>query len=135
MADGKITSAHVYETGESAFAVNIEVSAHMIKGDEPESSGGLDFGPAPYDLLLASLGECSSMTVRWFAQQQRWPLNNVEVKLTHHKEGRVDIFSKFVTLHGDELTQEQRAKLIEVAGKCPVQRTLEGAPVITTQAA
>ncbi|MEJ0009484.1 MAG: OsmC family protein [Alphaproteobacteria bacterium] len=133
MSEGTIT-AHVIETGESAYAVDIEVSGHRLKGDEPLASGGGDLGPAPYDTLLAALGECTAMTVRWYALQQHWPLEKVEVRLTHRKEERRDLFTKAITLHGEGLSDEQRAKLMAVAAKCPVQRTLEGTPLITTQA-
>ena len=71
------TTAHIVETGESAFAVSIEVSGHQLVGDEPLAKGGGDLGPAPYDLLLAALGECTAMTVRWYARQQNWPLETL----------------------------------------------------------
>ena len=132
MAETKIISAKVAETGESAYAVDIEVSGYHLKGDETAPAGG-GLGPAPYDTLLAALGECTAMTVRWYALQQKWPLKKVEVNLTHHKEGRQDVFEKTITLHGNALTTEQRTKLIDVAAKCPVQRTLEGTPVIRTK--
>lgn len=131
MAEKTIT-AHVTETGESIFSVDIDVSTHRIKGDEPWESGGKNLGPAPYDMLLASLGECTAMTVRWYARQQNWPLDKVEVALTHHKENKQDFFTKTITLHGPSLTGEQRSKLIDVAAKCPIQRTLEGTPIIKT---
>jgi putative redox protein len=134
MAGEKMIHAHAAETGESVFAVDIEVSGHSIKGDEPVDAGGKNLGPAPYDTLLAALGECTAMTVRWYARQQQWPLEKVEVTLTYHKENKQDIFTKDITLHGNALSEDQRKKLIEVAGKCPVQRTLEGTPVITTRA-
>jgi len=110
-----------------------------LKGDEPVDTGGGNPGPAPYDTLLAALGECTAMTVRWYALRQKWPLDKVEVKLAHRKgnpaggPGKTDIFTKAILLHGDHLTPDQRAKLIDVAGKCPVQRTLEGTPVIQTE--
>ncbi len=132
MPDIKLKLAQVTETGKSDFAVQIDVSGHQITGDEPVESGGANLGPAPYDLLLASLGECTAMTVRWYAIQQKWPLDKVEVKLTHHKEGRTDVFSKQITIYGDALSVDQRSKLVEIAAKCPVQRTLEGTPVIKT---
>ena len=132
MTDKKTTDAFVTESGEGPYAVRIDVSDYTLKGDEPVASGGRGLAPAPYDMLLAALGECTAMTVRWYAIQQKWALDKVEVRLTHHKEGRQDIFTKKITLHGDTLSAEQRAKLIEVAAKCPVQRTLEGTPVIQT---
>lgn len=131
MADEKI-SAHVEENGQSPYAVTIRVSGHELRGDEPVSFGGGNTGPNPYDMLLASLGECTAMTVRWYAIQQNWPLEKAEVRLTHVKENKTDIFEKQVILHGGALTDAQRKKLQDVAAKCPVQRTLEGAPVIRT---
>lgn len=135
------TTARVVETGESAFSVGIDVSGHHLIGDEPVEQGGGDLGPAPYDLLLAALGECTAMTVRWYARQQNWPLERVEVTLTHAKgtlEGKstkTDHFVKTIRIIGQYLSDEQREKLITVAARCPVQRTLEGTPVITTAAA
>lgn len=132
MAGEKQITAHVEETGESAYAVSISVSGHSLKGDEPVSFGGGNVGPAPYDLLLAALGECTAMTVRWYAIQQKWPLEKVEVKLSHQKIDKVDTFEKQVIVHGDALTPEQRKKLVEIAAKCPVQRTLQSDVVIRT---
>ena len=132
------STAHVIETGESPFAVSIEVSGHSLVGDEPRSKGGNDLGPAPYDLLLAALGECTAMTVRWYARQHNWPLERVEVTLTHAKGGvegksaKADHFAKTIRISGKDLTEDQRDKLVAVAARCPVQRTLEGTPVITT---
>jgi putative redox protein len=103
-----------------------------LKGDEPVEAGGANLGPAPYDLLLAALGECTAMTVRWYAKQKDWPLEKVEVKISHQKIDKVDNFEKEVILHGSNLSDEQRKKLIEVAAKCPVQRTLESNMVIRT---
>lgn len=135
MAEEKTIHAHVAESGESAYAVDIEVSGHRLKGDEPVDAGGGNLGPAPYDTLLAALGECTAMTVRWYALRQKWPLEKVEVKLTHQKQDKTDVFTKQVIVHGNALSEEQRKKLIEVAAKCPVQRTLEGTPVIRTETA
>lgn len=132
MAEAELKTAHVEETGKSAYSVSISVSGHTIKGDEPVSFGGGNLGPAPYDLLLAALGECTAMTVRWYAIQQKWPLEKVEVKLTHQKIDKVDTFEKQVIVHGDTLTDEQRKKLVDVAAKCPVQRTLQSDVVIRT---
>lgn len=131
MTDG-IINAYVTETAESAYSVDILVSGHKIKGDEPVSSGGENLGPAPYDLLLAALGECTAMTVRWYAKKYDWPLDKVEVKLSHRKIDKVDNFEKQVIIHGDSLTEEQKKKLVEVAAKCPVQRTLQSNVVINT---
>lgn len=134
----KTTTALVVETGQSSFSVSIDVSGHKLVGDEPVASGGNDLGPAPYDFLLAALGECTAMTVRWFARQQNWPLERVEVTVAHGKGGvdgksaKTDHFTKTIRVFGQDLTQEQRDKLIAVASRCPVQRTLEGTPIINT---
>jgi putative redox protein len=139
MADKQI-SAHVRESGASPYSVSIDVSGHSLMGDEPLDFGGGNLGPAPYDLLTAALGECTAMTIRWYALQQKWPLDHVSVVMTHQKGGdgassaRQDVFSKTITLTGPELTDDQRAKLLDIATKCPVQRTLEGTPLIRTLA-
>ena len=132
MPDEKMITAHVEETGESAYAVSIAVSGHVLKGDESVAFGGGNLGPAPYDMLLAALGECTAMTVRWYAIQKNWPLTKVEVKLSHRKIDKVDTFEKQVIIHGDALSDEQRKKLVDVAAKCPVQRTLQSDMVIHT---
>lgn len=132
MGGEALITAHVEETGESAYAVSISVSGHTLRGDEPISFGGGNLGPAPYDMLLAALGECTAMTVRWYALQQKWPLEKVEVKLSHQKINKVDTFEKQVIVHGDQLTPEQHQKLVEVAAKCPVQRTLQSDVIIRT---
>lgn len=132
------TTAHVSETGDSTFSVAINVSGHHLIGDEPAEAGGKGLGPSPYDLLVAALGECTAMTIRWYARQKQWPLERVEVTLTHAKGGigknpaTVDHFTKSIRFHGDDLTNEQRAKLIDVAARCPIQRTLEGTSIIST---
>lgn len=133
MTETKIRTAFIAENGKSNFSVDMEVSGHKWQGDEPESDGGKNLGPAPYDTLLAALGECTSMTVRWYALKEKWPLEKVEVKLTHHKNAeKTDVFTKQVILYGANLTETERAKLLEVADKCPVHRSLEKPAIITT---
>jgi len=133
--DKKIT-AHATETGASPYAVAITTNGHSLIGDEPVDAGGANLGPHPFALLAAALAECTAMTIRWYALQQKWPLAHVEVSVTHQKGGegtispRQDLFEKSITINGPELTAEQHAKLLEVAAKCPVQRTLEGTPLI-----
>lgn len=127
------THAKISENGKSDFSVDIDVSGFSLLGDEPENAGGKNLGPAPYDMLLAALGECTAMTIRWYALREKWPLEHVSVELTHHKEGKQDIFTKKLAIKGDQLSDEQRAKFVEVAAKCPVQRTLEGTPTIRTE--
>jgi len=132
-------SASISESGESDFAVRIETGGHRFTGDEPVEMGGRDLGPSPYQLLAAALGECTTMTVRWFARQQKWSVEHVAVEVTHRKvaregrAGKVDLFEKTVAIRGDALTEEQRRRLIDVAAKCPVHRTLEGQSEIETR--
>lgn len=131
-------TAKISDAQGSPFAVAIEASGHHLFGDEPLSQGGADRGPSPYDLLTAALGACTAMTVRWFAAQKTWPLDHVEVEVRHGRkmeagaDAIIDEFQKTVTLIGPGLTDEQRAKLLDVADKCPVHKTLTGTIRIKT---
>jgi putative redox protein len=129
-------ASEVVVLGRSAgFAQEIQAGSHQFAGDEPLASGGTDTGPSPYDLLLAALGACTSMTVAMYARRKQWPLESVKVRLRHSKihaadcaecetkEGMLDRIQLDLQLAG-ALTPEQRAKLVEIAGKCPVHRTL-----------
>ncbi len=133
-----VTRAIITENGKSPYAVTINVSEHVIDGDEPHSFGGGNTGPAPYDLLTAALGECTAITVRWYAEKHNWPLEEVEVHIAFHKEAvegeerPIDVFEKRVIIRGADLTEEQRQRLLDVAGKSPVHRSLLGMPRITT---
>ncbi|WP_414900170.1 OsmC family protein [Sphingomonas flavalba] len=134
-------SARVSENGDSVFSVRVDAGGIAFVGDEPVAMGGGGLGPNPYELLSAALAECTAMTIRWYARQQGWPVEHVAVEVTHEKgpiEGQArpgDIFHKTVAIRGDALNEEQRRRLIDVAAKCPVHRTLEATPVITTSAA
>ena len=127
--------AHVIVHGKAAgFAQEVEIDSHELYADEPVSYG-TDTGPTPYDLLLAALGSCTSMTIGLYARKRSWPLENIIVSLRHSKihatdceecetkEGKIDRIELDIQLSGS-LTDEQRAKLIEIAGKCPVHQTL-----------
>jgi uncharacterized OsmC-like protein len=123
----------------------IQVGKHRRIGDEPHCSGGEDQGPDPYGFLLAALGSCISMTVTLYAGRKQWPLEDVEVRLSHNKvywedclecdetDGEagtmLDRIKKEVILHGP-LDDAQRERLLDIAGKCPVVRTLTGKVVI-----
>ena len=136
----------VQETGEGPFAQRIAAGRHTLRADEPEDVGGRDSGPGPYDLLLAALGACTSMTLRMYADRKAWPLERVTVTLAHDKihaqdcadcetrEGRIDRITRQLAIAG-ALSPEQRAKLLEIADKCPVHRTLTGEVSIVTEIA
>jgi len=125
----------VRETRRGTFQQDILAGTHRLVADEPVTAGGLDSGPGPYDLLLAALGACTSMTLRLYAERKGLPLTRVEVKLRHGrihaadcaecetKEGMLDRIECAITLEGD-LDASQRARLMEIADKCPVHRTL-----------
>lgn len=126
----------VVVTGSAAgFAQDIPVGRHRLSADEPIAAGGTGTGPNPYDLLLAALGACTSMTVSMYARRKQWPLRSVTVRLRHSRihaidcehcetrEGFLDQIERDVELLG-ALNDEQRARLMEIADKCPVHRTL-----------
>lgn len=136
MAD-HVTTVTVKETGEGTYTQEVKFGAHTVTTDEPESVGGLDKGPNPYDMLLGALGSCTSMTVRMYANQKKWPLDKVSVTLTHHKEAgadgvKRDIITRDIKLEGN-LDAAQRQRLLEIANKCPIHRTLENKPEIISQ--
>lgn len=126
-------SVAVTETGAGKFQVEVEAAGLRFPADEPIAVGGLGSGPSPYQLLSAALGACTAMTLRLYAEQKRWPLQRVAVRITHTKTGepRRDTFSRSIALHGD-LDDAQRSRLREIADKCPVHRTLERGAGIET---
>jgi len=131
-------NATVRETRESAFATEMVVDGHILKSDQSEASGGKGVGPTPHEMVLAALGACTAQTVRWYARNHAMPLESVDVELTYKHEpveghrGLADVFTKAVHLVGASLTPEMRARLIDVAAKCPIQRLLESGPIIHT---
>jgi len=134
----------VEERGTGKFAQVIRVAnRHALLADEPIGIGD-DTGPAPYDLLLAALGTCTSMTVRMYADRKGWPLEDVAVRLSHSKvhatdcaeceseNGKIDLIERELVIQGD-LDDEQRGRLLEIADRCPVHRSLHDETHITTQ--
>jgi putative redox protein len=127
------------------FAQVIHAGRHRLAADEPVSAGGTDTGPSPYDFLLAALGACTSMTVALYARRKSWPLEEVTVHLRHSKiyaadcaecetrEGLLDRIERDIHFAGP-LSSEQISRLLEIAEKCPVHRTLTSEIIIHSKA-
>ena len=134
----------VNECDPRGFLHDISAGGHSLVADEPASIGGTNRGPTPYGLLSAALGACTSMTMRMYARRKGWPVTGIRVDIRHDKrhaddaasDGKVkiDTFERQITLDGD-LNDEQREKLLEIADKCPVHRTLERSSTVTTRLA
>lgn len=128
------------------FTSDIQAGRHGIVADEPEEFGGNDFGPSPYELLNASLGACTSMTLHMYARRKGWDLQDVKVHLSHSKttfyhddmkdldakSSKIDRFERVIELTGD-LSQEQKERLMKIANKCPIHRTLATSNVFATR--
>jgi uncharacterized OsmC-like protein len=134
----------VVRTDKGGFRTDITVKGHELIADEPESAGGTGMGPDPYDYLVAALGSCTSMTIRMYADLKKWPLESVVIRLKHQKihaedcrecetrNGKVDIIEREIELIGP-LNKEQRERLLEIANKCPVHRTLHSEIVVRSR--
>ena len=137
----------VRETRNSKLQNTVTIGPHHLVADEPKSAGGDDTGPGPYDFLLAALGACKSMTMRLYADRKSFPLERATVTLNHSKihakdceecetrEGMLDQIEVAIGLEGDALDAEQRKRILEIADKCPVHRTLTSEIRILTRAA
>jgi uncharacterized OsmC-like protein/alpha/beta superfamily hydrolase len=133
----------VVHTGRDRFRTDVLAHGHRLLADEPTAVGGTDQGPSPYGFLVAGLGACTSMTLRMYADRKGWPLEGVRVRLTHDKmhaedcgtcettTGRIDRIRREVELQGP-LDDAQRQKLLEIADKCPVHRTLHAEVLVET---
>lgn len=132
--------------GKDHYHTDITAGGHTLVADEPESVGGTDDGPDPYALLLSALGACKAITVRMYADRKEWPLERLEIDLSHQRQhakdcedceqedGIISVIECTLTAHGD-LTDEQRARLTEIADKCPVHKTITGPNHIRTKLA
>ena len=133
----------VAEADPNGFTQDISADGHHLTADEPAGYGGSYLGPTPYQLVAAGLGACTSMTIRMYARQKKIPLEHVQVDVSHAKvhaedcascdqsAGKIDRFERSIVLQGD-LSPEQRQRLLEIADRCPVHRTLEGEIKIVT---
>jgi putative redox protein len=143
---GPRDTVFVTETREGKFQQRVAIGPHHLVVDEPVDVGGMDSGPTPYDLVVAGLGACTAMTIRIYAEAKGIPLERVAVALMHKKtyasdcaecetkEGKIDRIERVITLEGD-LDDAMRAKLLEIANKCPVHRTLHSEMWIPTRLA
>lgn len=136
---------YVVETGQGKFQQVITAGRHQLLADEPTDFGGLDSGPSPYDYLSAALGACTTMTLRMYADRKKIPLDRVGVRVTHGKihvedcehcdkgeNRKIDRFERVLDIDGD-ISTEQRDRLLEIADRCPVHRTLEAESEILTR--
>ena len=137
MTESRAEVVDVKSTGRGKYAVEIAVGPNTLMADEPVDVGGDDLGPRPHELLLAALGACTAMTLRMYADRKEIPLKGVRVHLAHRKikaadcpdcfttEGQVEEIVREIALEG-ELDAPTRERLLEIANKCPVHRTLTG---------
>jgi len=131
-----VSRSVVVEAGRLRYAQSVLIGPHLLQGDEPVSVGGSDVGPNPYELLLAALGTCTSITVRMYAERKQWPLESVHIELSYarvHADDGTAFDKELKLVDGIEmelrfrgkLSESQRQRLTEIANKCPVHRTLE----------
>ena len=131
-----MTTSPVVLRARGSFRTEVEAGPYRWVLDEPADVGGTGDGPTPYAMLAAALGGCTAMTLQFYAKREKIPLEGVDVKISHDRQyakdcidctsqsGFIHRFKVELTLHGDQLTDEQREKLLTIAGRCPVAKTL-----------
>jgi putative redox protein len=121
---GGIVAGAIAEIGAAHYAVTIRAGHHTLIADEPASGGGADAGASPFGLLLSSLGACTAITLRMYAERKKWPLAGVQVRLVYRWQGEDPLIERELTLDGP-LDEVQRARCAEIAEKTPVTRALK----------
>ena len=133
--DQPVEGVVIVRSAGDGLAQEVIAGSHRVVSDEPASEGGTDTGPTPYDLLLAALGSCTSMTIAMYARRKNWPLERVSVRLRHSRvhaedcavcdesEAKLTVIERDIDLVG-ALDDDKRARLLEIANRCPVHRTL-----------
>jgi len=134
----------IARTGMSGFRTEIIANGHSLVADEPIPAGGTNSGPTPYDLLVSALGACTGMTIRMYADRKKLPLDSITVRLRHEKihaedcqdcedpRSKIDFIEREIELNGD-LDQPTRQKILEIANRCPVHKTLESRSRISSK--
>lgn len=140
----KVIKEVAVRLGAEGFTTDVMVRKHGLTADEPESVGGNDFGPSPYELVAAGLGACTAMTLQMYARRKKWDLQEVIVHLNHYKDyatdmqnveagkSKIDHFDRLIEVEG-ELDEKQQKRLLEIANKCPVHRTLHKPVEVKTE--
>lgn len=126
MAENNLTKVTV-KIAEKKYETFISARQHTLVGDEPEDLGGEDLGMAPYELLLGSLGECTAITLKMYAERKGWQIDGVTVNLTLEEmtpTNRTTRIGREVIVEGENLTPEQRTRLLQIANACPVHKIL-----------
>jgi putative redox protein len=127
-------NVQVFENGHGPYSNTVTSGAHTLNADEPADMGGLDSGPNPYDFVAIGLGACTSMTLRMYADRKGWDVGKIHVTVTHHKDAdtKRDVFTRTIAFSSASLTEDSLTRLLEIADKCPVHKTLSESALITT---
>lgn len=141
----KVAGGHLLVTErDRKFSQTVQSDDHHWIADEPSSVGGSNLGPDPYEHLLAALGSCTAMTMRMYADRKKWPVEHISIELDHSRDHgadctecdeehkQIDVITRSISITGDDLDDEQRSRIMEIADKCPVHRTLHNKLVVKT---
>ena len=129
------THVKVRERAGGIYTQDILARDHHVFADEPESLGSADLGPTPYEFVLAGLGSCTTITLRMYVERKKWPVTHIACDVKFKKsgpDGKTNVFVREITIEGD-VDEKQRARMLEIADKCPVHRLLESSSEIRTE--